>query len=125
MTKTSDKEKSAVKPQLQYRDGLGALARKLFNKVDGKIMSIINERGIKKVPIRRDHPRIELSGHESYQELINRAKEYDAKEFFVIRRKAPKSPLRLHYRIAAKAYRTIRDSLLYVGFNLYKIARRN
>lgn len=106
--------------QLNHNESAGALARKLLNKADNKIMYHFNEHGKRRPPVWRAHPQIFLQGNESYQELINSAKKYDIKAFFVLKRKVNKSSLRLHYRIAAKLYRTLRGGLRYTSSGVYR-----
>lgn len=109
-----------LQSQLLSSDTVGALARKLFHKIDNKIMYQFNERGKKKPSSGRTHPQILLTGKESYNDLLNIAKKSDAEDFFSLRRKISKNQLRPHYRIAAKAYRTSRDGLLYTGARVYR-----
>lgn len=90
----------------------GVSKRELFNKVDNKIMHFFTEYGKKKQPVRHTHPKITLTGHESYKDLVDIARTYDIKEFFALKRTIPRSSLRIHYRLVAKTYRTSRDTFL-------------
>ena len=110
--------------QIRKNETARALTRQLFNKFDDKIMRFFNEKGKKKQPVKRNHPQILLKGDESYSDLLNIAREYDVKEFFAYKRTASNSPLRPHYRVAAKIYRTSRDGTLHIGSKLYRKTRK-
>lgn len=110
--------------QLWYNDRASMLMRKLFNKVDDKIIRGLTERGKKKQPVRHKHPEISLNGDESYDDLLNIVKICDIKDFFVYRRRISNSPLKFHYRITAKAYRLIRDGSMHVASKVHKAIKK-
>lgn len=111
---------------LQFRllksEMIGELARHLFHEIDKKIMWQLTWRGQKKKKIRHSRSEIKLTGHESYSQLLDVARIYDAQELFLYKSRLSKSSLRLHYRIAAKTYRVGRDSILRTGGLIHKIA---
>lgn len=87
-------------------------------------MQQLTFRGQNKQRIRRSHSKIVLSEKESYVQLLDLAKRYDAQEFFSYKKKLPKNGLRFHYKVAAKGYRVGRDCLIYTGSRVYRVANR-
>lgn len=113
-----------LKFQLSRNEVVGVLARRLFQEVDKKIMRWLTRRGQKKQQIRRPRLKITLVGNESYGQLLDVAKRYDAQEFFSYKYRLSKNSLRIHYRITAKSYRVGRDGMLYVGSRIRKMISR-
>lgn len=98
--------------QLANVDSTTTLLRKLYNRIDGKIMSTINRKGAYKKHIKRTHPVIPIPSLASRSDLLRLAFSYDISEFYAYRKKVHFSHLRPQYRVVAKIYRTTRDSLI-------------
>ncbi|QQS20178.1 hypothetical protein IPL85_01860 [Candidatus Saccharibacteria bacterium] len=85
------------------------LVRKLYNKIDNKIMNHINTHGTRKKIDIKVHPKITLDEALPLNKLHAIAIGYDIDEFFTYHSKKQAHPLKLHYRVGAKIYRSGRD----------------
>lgn len=110
--------------QLLRSETISSLARRLFHEIDKKIMLQLTRNGQKKPKVHRPSLKIDLNGDESYKQLIEVAKMYDIQEFFIYRSKLSNNQLRIHYRIIAKLYRVVRDSMLYLGNSVHSRVKK-
>lgn len=94
--------------QLEQSKKITAIVHALFNKVDGSIINRLTRSGKRKKIRSTAHPEVPTYESRSYEELLSTAKDYDIERFFIYKAKL-KNPMKLHYRILAKTYRTTRD----------------
>jgi len=103
-------EVGLLKSQLKQQHGLKAKALDFYLELDRYILNTIDHRGYKrKAKLHKKAEKInpaEIDGA-SKEELLKTAHQYDAQSFF--RYHAPKTSMKLRYRVASKSYRTGRD----------------
>lgn len=98
--------------QLMQRGTIRSLIRQLLTEIDNKIIRTLTRRGQRKETIRVNFTHIpKLVGDEGVADLLKIAHDYDVKEFFALHPKNKAKTLKPQYRIAAKAYRLIRDGM--------------
>lgn len=95
-------------------DSTTRLLKKLYNKIDNKIMNNINSHGLREKTSTKIHPKIDVSEKLSLKEKSLIARDYDIEEFFTYRSKKQPHALKLHYRVVAKVYRSLRDGTVTV-----------
>lgn len=95
---------------LHHQQGARAALKQLYHGIDNKIMRTLNERGERKKKPVRSHPALAVNDDMGYQALLDAAREYDAKEFFAMKKRVYKHNLKPGYRLVAKGYRVARDS---------------
>jgi len=105
---------------IQRSDSIGGLSRKLYNAVDNRIMSTLNRRGAYKNAPKKKHPTLTVVGGETSLDILNKLQRYDDEEFFTYKKKVKTSYLRPHYPIAAKIYRTSRDTGMKAARKAYR-----
>ena len=108
---------------IQAGDSIGGLSRKLYGAVDNRIMGTINRKGAYRDVPKKKHPSLDLAVDETVAGMLSKLQQYDDEEFFVYRKKVKTSHLRLHYRVAAKMYRTSRDTSMKVLRKAYHKAK--
>jgi len=94
---------------VQQNDSISGLSRRLYNAVDNRIMSTINQRGAYRQAVAKVHPSLKVSADEGSESMLAKLQKYDDVEFFAYRKKVKVSRLRPHYRVIGKLYRTSRD----------------
>lgn len=110
--------------QLASITGGKAAMRQAYNSVDNFIMNTINTRGaVAQKNTKKKHPSLRISSND-VDTVLSEIKEYDIREFFLYKGRSQKSHLKPHYRIAAKLYRTTRDTGHAVASKTYRSVRR-
>mgnify|MGYP002378319794 CR=1 FL=1 len=94
---------------LHHQQGARAALKQLYHGIDNKIMRTLTERGERKKRVVTTHPTITTNENMRYADLLKEAREYDAKEFFALKKKVYKHNLKPAYRLVAKSYRVARD----------------
>lgn len=106
---------------LHHQQGARAALKQLYHSVDNKIMRTLTERGERKKKPITTHPGLTVSDDMEYGALLSAAREYDAKEFFALKKKVYTHNLKPAYRLVAKSYRVTRDGGMAGMKKIYKL----
>lgn len=102
-----------------------ALSKSLYGALDSRIMRLFNKKGYRRNPKTGPLPvmGVRATAHDAaIQELLQLARQYDAKAFF--RLNTAKADMKIHYRLAAKAYRSSRDLTVGLMRGSYRLYRK-
>lgn len=98
-------------------------AMQLYRSLDNRVMHTLTERGKRSETTKRHFTPIRVLADAPLSTLQTEALLYDVHEYFSMEGEKQLSTLKPHYRVAAKVYRSVRDTAEKTARKLLKITR--